>query len=229
VSIPPSKNIVLPTPGQISVLLCLSHPRGGASAIVTERWDGMRWTRQHGVRLMSQGELILVSDGRCARRAMLQRFRQNFGRPHTACRGVGGGSCVRRSRVVLASVADAKSAEARFCPTGWTLPLIRETTVTKRNSSPGRARRKPLKPFACGNAGSSGGPVVTTVCYYRCTRAAGATERPAFPTPSRGGRFQNSGRACRENTKLRLMREHAPTHSSSSPARAGDPVFQRRR
>jgi hypothetical protein len=26
-------------------------------------------------------------------------------------------------------------------------------TVTKRNSSPGRARRKPLKPFACGNAG----------------------------------------------------------------------------
>jgi hypothetical protein len=31
--------------------------------------------------------------------------------------------------------------------------LIRETTVTKRNSSPGRARRKPLKPFACGNAG----------------------------------------------------------------------------
>jgi hypothetical protein len=73
---------------------------------------------------------------------------------HGLSRG-GGGSCVRRSRVGLASVADAKSAEAMSGPTGSASPSIRETTVTKRNSSPGRARRKPLKPFACGNAGLS--------------------------------------------------------------------------
>ena len=45
-------------------------------AIVTKRWDGMRWTRQHRVRLTLQGELILVSNGRCIGRAVLQRFRQ---------------------------------------------------------------------------------------------------------------------------------------------------------
>ena len=28
-----------------------SHPRGGALAIVTKRWDGMRWTRQRRARL----------------------------------------------------------------------------------------------------------------------------------------------------------------------------------
>jgi hypothetical protein len=95
----------------------------------------------------------LVSNCRRIGRAMLQRFRQDFGRQHMACRGGGGGSCVRRSRVGLASVADAKSAEAMSGPTGSAAPSIRETTVTKRNSSPGRARRKPLKPFACGNAG----------------------------------------------------------------------------
>jgi hypothetical protein len=48
----------------------------------------MRWTRQHGARLISPGEMNLVSDGRCARRAMLQRFRQDFGRSHMACRGM---------------------------------------------------------------------------------------------------------------------------------------------
>jgi hypothetical protein len=47
-------------------------------------------------------------------------------------------------------------------------------TVTKRNSSPGRARRKPLKPLRGESRVISGVPVVTTVCYYQCTRAAGA-------------------------------------------------------
>ena len=49
-------------------------------AVVTVRWDGMWWTRQHRVRLKLQGEMNLVSDGRCAGRAMLERFRQDFDR-----------------------------------------------------------------------------------------------------------------------------------------------------
>src|ERR1700726_661512 len=37
-------------------------------------------------------------------------------------------------------------AEAPNGPTGRVVPLIRGMTVAKRNSSPGRARNKPLKP-----------------------------------------------------------------------------------
>jgi hypothetical protein len=65
---------------EIGIINASSHPRGGALAIVTKRWDGMRWTRQHGARRISQGEMNLVSDGRRAGRAMLQRLGQDFGR-----------------------------------------------------------------------------------------------------------------------------------------------------
>jgi hypothetical protein len=38
----------------------------------------------------------------------------------------------------------------------------------KTNSSPGRARNKPLKPLRAGMPGESGGPVATTlVCYLQ--------------------------------------------------------------
>jgi hypothetical protein len=57
------------------------------------------------------------------------------------------------ARVVLASVADVKFAEVLASSTGRDKAINLQTTVTKRNSSPGRARRKPLKPFACGNVG----------------------------------------------------------------------------
>ena len=58
--------------GKSEVEAVPSHPRGGASAVVTERWDEMRWTPLFGRRP---------------------------------------GKSVRRSRVVLASVADAKPVE----------------------------------------------------------------------------------------------------------------------
>jgi len=38
---------------------------------------------------------------------------------------------------------------------------VPRTRVATKPGSPGRARRKPLKPFACGNAGWSGVSVVT--------------------------------------------------------------------
>jgi hypothetical protein len=57
-----------------------------------------------GAQMQSQGEMNLVSD---VRRADEQRF------------------CVRQNRVVLASVADAKSAEVFSNPTGFDETLIR--------------------------------------------------------------------------------------------------------
>ena len=58
----------------------------------------------------------------------------------------------------------------------------------KTNSSPGRARNKPLKPLRAGMPGDSGGPSVTTlVCLFHfCTRGCGCIGHPAFPTPSIG-------------------------------------------
>src|SRR5579872_1100889 len=56
----------------------------------------------------------------------------------------------------------------------------------KKARSPGRARRKPLKPFVQGVPETFGVPVVTTlVCFFQFAYgAAGAAEHPAFPAPS---------------------------------------------
>src|ERR1700675_1739123 len=60
----------------------------------------------------------------------------------------------------------------------------------KRARSPGRARRKPLKPLRAGTPGDSGELVVTRVLSTntKCTRGRGCNGHPAFPTPSVLGR-----------------------------------------
>ena len=75
----------------------------------------------------------------------------------------------------------------RWCcrPTGSGNAVNPAMTVTKRNSSPGRARRKPLKPSRR-ECRVSGEPVVTTVCYHhfahglRVQRAPGISLRLLF-------------------------------------------------
>src|SRR2546430_3423247 len=69
----------------------------------------------------------------------------------------------------------------------------------KRARSPGRARRKPLKPLRAGTSGDSGVLVVTRVrsTTTKCTRDRGCNGHPAFPTPSLGGRFTNASGAWR--------------------------------
>src|SRR5882672_7249505 len=59
-----------------------------------------------------------------------------------------------------------------------------KSPVTGR--SPGRARRKPLKPLRAGMPGDSGVLVVTRVrsTTTKCTRNRGCNGHPAFPTPS---------------------------------------------
>src|SRR6266581_391749 len=58
----------------------------------------------------------------------------------------------------------------------------------KRARSPGRARRKPLKPLRAGMPGDAGVLVVTRVrsTTTKCTRDRGCSGHPAFPTPSLG-------------------------------------------
>jgi hypothetical protein len=55
----------------------------------------------------------------------------------------------------------------------------------KKARSPGRARRKPLKPLRAGMPGDPGGPVVTTlVCFFHFAReAAGALGTRHSPRP----------------------------------------------
>jgi hypothetical protein len=69
----------------------------------------------------------------------------------------------------------------------------------KRARSPGRARRKPLKPLRAGMPGDSGILVVTRVrsTTTKCTRGRGCNGHPAFPTPSLGGRYSNASGAWR--------------------------------
>ena len=70
-------------------------------------------------------------------------------------------------------------------PTGRDEPSIREATVTKRNSSPGRARHKPSTHCA-GKAGMSRLSRVLPVHFAQACRTGpmGASRRPVFPAPS---------------------------------------------
>ena len=77
----------------------------------------------------------------------------------------------------------------------------------KKARSPGRARRKPLKPLARGMPGDPGVTVVTMlVCFLLFAReTAGALARPAFPAPSDEGEIlPNSGTWCREDVDVYL-------------------------
>src|SRR5260370_29608716 len=93
--------------------------------------------------------------------------------------------CVRQSRVVLAPVAGVKSAET-YRPNRVRICRQFADDGDKTNSSPGRARRKPLKPLRAGMPGDSGATVVTTLCLLPMHRGCGCIGHPAFPTPSMG-------------------------------------------
>ena len=80
----------------------------------------------------------------------------------------------RRSRVVLA-------------PRPWRHVggVFRRQTGARKAASPGRARRKPLKPSRGESRCELAEPVVTNSCaFLYCTRGCGRGQRPAFPAPS---------------------------------------------
>jgi hypothetical protein len=81
------------------------------------------------------------------RRPALKRFGQNFFRQHMSrSRRMARGSRGRQRRVVLAPVAGVKLMEI-FEPDRASADRQSVSDGGKRNSSPGRARYKPLKPL----------------------------------------------------------------------------------
>jgi len=127
--------------GQIIAIVSPIHPgkRGVSRSSRTRGW--MRWTQRRRARWWSQGgvsrERSSVAQTTGASRA--------FARISVGTSPIGvltRGCCVRRSRVVLASVADVKPAETRR-PDRASGKSQSAGDGGKRNSSPGRARSKP--------------------------------------------------------------------------------------
>jgi hypothetical protein len=145
--------------------LAPSHPTEGRIAIVTDAGCGcggrgsvLRATGSQG------GSMRPVSDHQASGREMLLRTAKSCG-PDTPTLVSSSRSCVG--------------------PTGLRQD-ISASDGGKTARSPGRARRKPLKPLRAGTPGDSGVLVVTRVrsTNTKCTRGRGCNGHPAFPTPS---------------------------------------------
>src|SRR5580700_10282458 len=65
----------------------------------------------------------------------------------------------------------------------------------KKARSPGRARKKPLKPIAQGRPGATGEPVVTCLrAFYFCTQGCGCADASGIPCALVSRKF---GRMCK--------------------------------
>ena len=162
-----------------------------------------------GTRRRDQGEMNLVRYC-CVRTNGANALRSPFGRSRT---------CPAKPLGEAGSLRTAKSCgPGRRCygqalrrwigaQPGLNASSIRKATVTKRNSSPGRARHKPSTHCA-GKAECSASPVcccAVSLRYIFAQRTAGASRHPVFPAPSprrRGKEKQNSGALSRENADL---------------------------
>ena len=117
-----------------------SHKRGVSRSSRTR--GGMRWTRQRFARN--------VMAGRVGERPVSDQQRAD----ERCC-------SVRRSCVVLTPRRWRQVSRSRVGPTGLRQDLIRKRRW-QTSRSPGRARRKPLKPLRAGTSGDSG------VLVYSC-------------------------------------------------------------
>ena len=128
---------------------------------------------------------------------------------------------VRRSRVVLTprcwrQVRGVKSAQPGLDKN------ISADDGGKQARSPGRARRKPLKPLRAGTSGDSGVLVVTRVrpTNTKCTRGRGCNGHPAFPTPYFGRKFKYRLGRFASRGRERVFRRHCePTGRRKAPPR----------
>jgi hypothetical protein len=144
-----------------------SRPTRGAYRDRQETRGGMRWTRQR-----------LACDG-IAGRVFLKSVSDVRHADERCC-------SVRRGRVVL---TPRRWRQVRGCwvgPTGLQAQRQSVDDGGKRARSPGRARRKPLKPLRAGTPGDSGVLVVTrvrsiTTIAHEAAGAAGARCSPRPP------------------------------------------------
>jgi hypothetical protein len=179
-SSPAFKNFPLHREAKSPSYAAPSRPEKGAYRDRHGRWDGMRWTRQRRVRLFSQGGFP-VSEQTAHRRTSFNAFAEMRSAAHGQP-SIGRGRCVRQNRVVLALVAGAKSAEVGSAQPGAT----RSESAGdggKTNSSPGRARHKPLKPLRREGRVFRVPVVDDRVLSTLCTRGYGCSGHPAFPAP----------------------------------------------
>jgi len=140
-----------------------SHTEG-RFAIVTNVGHGMRWTRQRRRAIVVAGRGPTRERLQARRRTMLLRTAK---------------SCGPDASTPASSFAEAKSARP-----GADQPYSQDDG-DKKARSPGRSRRKPLKPLRgeCRVA-----PVnlwwLPRVLFTFCTRDCGCSAHPAFPAPS---------------------------------------------
>src|SRR3954451_17651252 len=117
----------------------------------------------------------------------------------------------RRSRVVLT-------------PRRWRQALRSDAQGDgdKQARSPGRSRRKPLKPLCAGMPGGPGEPTVTTSCalYPFRTRDCGRIKRPAFPTP-----FSGKAQEILHTSDASAPREHGAVFVVALPGVQDPPAF----
>src|SRR5258705_6914072 len=140
-----------------------SHLRGVSRSSRTR--GGMRWPRQRPrARSNRRAGLSIRERSQARRRTALKRTAKSRG------------SDAPRLASSFAEVSPPNRALDKA--------IIRETTVTIK---PGRRGEREVsrKTITCGNAGCSGGPVVTNscVCFSSHTRLR-VHRHPAFPTPS---------------------------------------------
>jgi hypothetical protein len=173
-----------PDPNQIHNAAIPSRGRGVGHR--HERWDGMRWTRQRRARRGIAGQASV-----CERSTGAQT------------NGAASGFINASADVHMPAkpLGEDGSRTAKPCGPGtrcWCQvgggfgqpDRVRQNLQSaddgdKTNSSPGRARYKPLKPSACGNAGCFRWTRGEYRVHFSCTRAAGASGARHSPRPPR--------------------------------------------
>jgi hypothetical protein len=150
---------------QITSSSLASRSGRGALAIVTNVGMGCGGRGSVVARGDRRAGLSLVSDRTARRRTALKRTAKPCG-PGTRCWCQAGGG--------------------KASPTGFDAPST-AGDGDKTNSSPGRARRKPLKPLRAGMPGDPGGPRGDyLVCFLPFAHEASVTGTRHFPAPFLG-------------------------------------------
>jgi hypothetical protein len=160
----------------------------------------MRWTRSASALHGMAGQVLWACE------------RSNGARTNDA-------ACGRRSRVVLTPRRWRQGGGRRAGPTGSQACNFAGDGDNQARS-PGRSRRKPLKPLRAGTPGEPAYLRSNSRAFYLCTRGRGCGEHPAFPTPSILGGFVAKTRA-HGVAGTRACVCTPETHLSSSPRRRG--------
>ena len=149
---PSAKNISLSPSGK-SVLPArpvLSRQEGRFAVVTNAGWDAVdaaalarRFVRR----------AVFRERATARRRTALQRLRQSLADSTWSAKNLGGGRCVRRSRVVLASVADAKPCGGEVIPTGFDVAVNPLGDGDKKEFVAEESTKETVKTIARGKPG----------------------------------------------------------------------------